>query len=174
MHLWKAFYNDNNLGGCCGETHVMLGKVCKYLVKPFIATQNFEYKISCILDKPLETSFGYLTGAFSAYRLRAIMGWPLLQCFHGDATSSHKLGKKGIQGMNAFKRNMFLAEDRILCFELVMKAGSKWHVSYVKQAKAETDIPEGMIEFISSAPPPDSNIRPFLFGKATLVVNAII
>jgi cellulose synthase/poly-beta-1,6-N-acetylglucosamine synthase-like glycosyltransferase len=34
--------------------------------------------------------------------------------------------------MNIFKKNMFLAEDRILCFEIVAKAGSKWHLSYVK------------------------------------------
>lgn len=38
---------------------------------------------------------------------------------------------------------MFLAEDRILCFELVAKAGDKWHLSYVKPAKGETDVPEG-------------------------------
>lgn len=59
------------------------------------------------------------------------------------------LGKKGIDGMNIFKKNMFLAEDRILCFELVAKAGQKWHLSYIKAAKGETDVPEGAAEFIS-------------------------
>jgi chitin synthase len=59
------------------------------------------------------------------------------------------LGKKGIEGMNIFKKNMFLAEDRILCFELVAKAGSKWHLTYVKASKGETDVPEGAPEFIS-------------------------
>lgn len=42
---------------------------------------------------------------------------------------------------------MFLAEDRILCFELVAKAGDKWHLSYVKPAKGETDVPEGRKTF---------------------------
>lgn len=51
--------------------------------------------------------------------------------------------------MNIFKKNMFLAEDRILCFELVAKAGQKWHLSYIKAAKGETDVPEGAPEFIS-------------------------
>jgi cellulose synthase/poly-beta-1,6-N-acetylglucosamine synthase-like glycosyltransferase len=60
------------------------------------------------------------------------MGRPLEQYFHGDHTLSKILGKKGIDGMNIFKKNMFLAEDRILCFELVAKAGAKWHLSYVK------------------------------------------
>ncbi|OJJ40041.1 hypothetical protein ASPWEDRAFT_189665 [Aspergillus wentii DTO 134E9] len=152
LALWEAFYNDRNLGGACGEIHAMLGKGWRNLVNPLVAAQNFEYKISNILDKPLESSFGYvsvLPGAFSAYRYRAIMGRPLEQYFHGDHTLSKKLGKKGIEGMNIFKKNMFLAEDRILCFELVAKAGFKWHLTYVKASKGETDVPEGTAEFIS-------------------------
>jgi len=168
LGLWEAFYNDKDCGGACGEIHAMLGKGGKMLLNPLVATQNFEYKISNILDKPLESSFGYVSvlvcstpprmyfqtnnlqpGAFSAYRFRAIMGRPLEQYFHGDHTLSARLGKKGIEGMNIFKKNMFLAEDRILCFELVAKAGSKWHLTYVKTSKAETDVPEGAAEFIS-------------------------
>ncbi|KAI5812360.1 chitin synthase-domain-containing protein [Pyronema omphalodes] len=152
LGLWEAFYNDKDCGGACGEIHAMLGKGGKMLLNPLVASQNFEYKISNILDKPLESSFGYvsvLPGAFSAYRFRAIMGRPLEQYFHGDHTLSARLGKKGIEGMNIFKKNMFLAEDRILCFELVAKAGSKWHLTYVKTSKAETDVPEGAPEFIS-------------------------
>ncbi|KAI1389687.1 glycosyltransferase family 2 protein [Hypoxylon trugodes] len=152
LALWEGFYNDKDLGGACGEIHAMLGKGGKKLMNPLVAVQNFEYKISNILDKPLESSFGYvsvLPGAFSAYRFRAIMGRPLEQYFHGDHTLSKILGPKGIEGMNIFKKNMFLAEDRILCFELVAKAGSKWHLTYIKAAKGETDVPEGAPEFIS-------------------------
>ena len=151
LSLWEGFYNDKDLGGACGEIHVELGRGWKNLINPLVATQNFEYKISNILDKPLESSFGYvsvLPGAFSAYRFRAIMGRPLEQYFHGDHTLAKKYGKKGIEGMNIFKKNMFLAEDRILCFELVAKAGSKWHLAYIKASKGETDVPEGAPEFI--------------------------
>ncbi|KAF1940590.1 chitin synthase B [Clathrospora elynae] len=151
LALWEGFYNDKDLGGACGEIHAMLGKGWKNLLNPLVAAQNFEYKISNILDKPLESSFGYvsvLPGAFSAYRYRAIMGRPLEQYFHGDHTLAKILGKKGIEGMNIFKKNMFLAEDRILCFELVAKAGSKWHLTYIKASKGETDVPEGAAEFI--------------------------
>ncbi|KAK7431640.1 Chitin synthase, class 3 [Neonectria magnoliae] len=151
LALWEGFYNDKNLGGACGEIHAMLGKGGRKLFNPLVAIQNFEYKISNVLDKPLESSFGYvsvLPGAFSAYRFRAIMGRPLEQYFHGDHTLSKILGKKGIDGMNIFKKNMFLAEDRILCFELVAKAGQKWHLTYIKSAKGETDVPEGAAEFI--------------------------
>ncbi|KAL4921175.1 chitin synthase-domain-containing protein [Aspergillus aurantiobrunneus] len=152
LALWEAFYNNKNLGGACGEIHALLGPRWEKLVNPLVAAQNFEYKISNILDKPLESMFGYvsvLPGAFSAYRYRAIMGRPLEQYFHGDHTLSKRLGKKGIEGMNIFKKNMFLAEDRILCFELVAKAGQKWTLSYVKASKGETDVPEAPPEFLS-------------------------
>jgi chitin synthase len=152
LALWEGFYNDKDLGGACGEIHAMLGSYGLNLLNPLIAIQNFEYKISNILDKPLESSFGYVTvlpGAFSAYRFRAIFGRPLTQYFHGDHTLSKVLGKKGIDNMNIFKKNMFLAEDRILCFELVAKAGQKWHLTYIKAAKGETDVPESAAEFLS-------------------------
>jgi chitin synthase len=121
------------------------------LLNPLIAAQNFEYKMSNILDKPLESSFGYvsvLPGAFSAYRYGAIQGRPLEQYFHGDHSLADRLGSKGIHGMDIFTKNMFLAEDRILCFELVAKAGCKWTLTYVKPSKAETDVPESAPELI--------------------------
>lgn len=37
---------------------------------------------------------------------------------------------------------------RILCFELVAKAGDKWTLGYVKPSKAETDVPEQATELI--------------------------
>lgn len=151
LALWEAFYNDKDLGGACGEIHAMLGKGWRNLINPLVAAQNFEYKISNILDKPLESSFGYvsvLPGAFSAYRYRAIMGRPLDQYFLGDHTATKINRGKGIETMNIFKKNMFLAEDRILCFELVAKQGQKWHLTYVKASKGETDVPEGAPEFI--------------------------
>jgi len=168
-YLWEAFYNDKNLGGACGEIHAML-KSGKKLLNPLVAAQNFEYKMSNILDKPLESSFGYvsvLPGAFSAYRYKALLGRPLEQYFHGDHTLASRLGKKGVEGMNIFTKNMFLAEDRILCFELVAKAGDKWHLSYVKPAKGETDVPEGVAELIGQR-------RRWLNGSFAASVYALV
>ena len=41
-----------------------------------------------------------------------------------------------------FTANMYLAEDRILCWELVSKRGGSWILHYVKSAYAVTDVPD--------------------------------
>ncbi|KAJ7770930.1 glycosyltransferase family 2 protein [Mycena maculata] len=168
-YLWEAFYNDSHLGGCCGEIHAMI-KGGKKLLNPLVAAQNFEYKMSNILDKPLESTFGYvsvLPGAFSAYRYRAILGRPLEQYFHGDHSLADRLGDKGINGMSIFQKNMFLAEDRILCFELVAKANDRWTLTYVKPSKAETDVPESAAELIGQR-------RRWLNGSFAASVYALV
>jgi chitin synthase len=39
------------VGGACGEIAVDVGKGCSNIVNPLVAAQNFEYKMSNILDK---------------------------------------------------------------------------------------------------------------------------
>ncbi|CAI6244364.1 unnamed protein product [Periconia digitata] len=145
--LWKAFDLEPMCAGACGEIKAMLVHG-KKLLNPLVATQNFEYKMSNILDKPLESAFGFITvlpGAFSAYRYCALQNdktgqGPLQKYFLGEE----------MHGTNAgiFTANMYLAEDRILCFELVSKRQSRWILQYVKSATGETDVPTEMADFI--------------------------
>ncbi|PPQ93389.1 hypothetical protein CVT25_015462, partial [Psilocybe cyanescens] len=51
-HLWKAFDINSNVGGACGEIVALKGKYGRNLINPLVAAQNFEYKMSNILDKP--------------------------------------------------------------------------------------------------------------------------
>ncbi|CEP16602.1 hypothetical protein [Parasitella parasitica] len=149
-HLWKAFDANEDVGGACGEICVMKGTACVDLLNPLVAAQNFEYKMSNILDKPLESVFGYISvlpGAFSAYRYAALQNdangvGPLQKYF---------LGEKHDETDNAdiFTANMYLAEDRILCFELIAKKHQKWVLKYVQTAFGETDCPDQLPEFIS-------------------------
>ncbi|KAK7045814.1 Chitin synthase 4 [Paramarasmius palmivorus] len=148
-HLWKAFDINSNVGGACGEIVALKGKWGLNLLNPLVAAQNFEYKMSNILDKPLESVFGYITvlpGAFSAYRYIALqndsMGeGPLQKYFLGE--------KMHGAGADIFTANMYLAEDRILCWELVSKRGGSWILHYVKSAYAVTDVPDQVPELIS-------------------------
>ncbi|KAK4900817.1 hypothetical protein LTR27_001998 [Elasticomyces elasticus] len=145
--LWKAFDREPMCAGACGEIKAMLEKG-KNLINPLVAAQNFEYKMSNILDKPLESAFGFITvlpGAFSAYRFLALQN---------DKTGQGPLDKyfagEKMHGSNAgiFTANMYLAEDRILCFELVSKRNCSWILQYVKSATGETDVPTEMADFI--------------------------
>ncbi|KAF8334650.1 glycosyltransferase family 2 protein [Cantharellus anzutake] len=138
-HLWKAFDLNSNVGGACGEIVAMKGNWGLDLLKnPLVAAQNFEYKI-----------FGYITvlpGAFSAYRYVALQNdaigeGPLQKYFLGEKLHG--------AGADIFTSNMYLAEDRILCWELVSKRGGSWILHYVKSAYAETDVPDQVPELIS-------------------------
>jgi chitin synthase len=105
--------------------------------------------MSNILDKPLESVFGFISvlpGAFSAYRYVALQNdakgeGPLEKYFKGEKMHGADAG--------IFTANMYLAEDRILCFELVTKRKSHWVLQYVKSSYAETDVPNEISNLIS-------------------------
>jgi chitin synthase len=128
----------------------MLGTACCHLLNPLVAAQNFEYKMSNILDKPLESVLGYISvlpGAFSAYRYAALKNdvvgkGPLEKYFIGE--DLHNANNTRLSAAN-----MYLAEDRILCFELVAKNQRGWLLQYVHNAFGETDVPSQLPEFIS-------------------------
>ncbi|KAJ3133279.1 Chitin synthase, class 2 [Irineochytrium annulatum] len=144
FHLYQAFRRDPNVAGACGEIAVELGKSMSKLLNPIVAVQNFEYKMSNILDKPLESVFGYISvlpGAFSAYRFKALQGEPLDCYFKGEHLEEYSPN-------DVRQANMYLAEDRILCFELVVKSGSSNILKYVKSARAETDVPDSLHDLI--------------------------
>jgi len=148
-HLWKAFDRDSSVAGAAGEIKAAKGKAWLALLNPLVASQNFEYKMSNILDKPLESVFGYITvlpGALSAYRYHALQNdenghGPLSQYFKGETLHG--------QDADIFTANMYLAEDRILCWELVAKRNERWVLKYVKSATGETDVPDAVPEFVS-------------------------
>jgi len=109
---------------------IKIGPGYTKLLNPLVASQNFEYKMSNILDKSLESVFGFISvlpGAFSAYKYVALLdespgSGPLSSYFKGEQ----------MDNSNIFQANNYLAEDRILCFELVSKKHEKWTLKYVK------------------------------------------
>ncbi|KAI9142080.1 chitin synthase-domain-containing protein [Paraphysoderma sedebokerense] len=159
--LWKCFDENAQIGGACGEICVEYDNLL-HLATPLIAAQNFEYKMSNILDKPLESVAGYISvlpGAFSAYRYEALKGAPLDAYFLGEKLHG--------SGGDVFSANMYLAEDRILCFELVAKKNDDWLLYYEKDSKADTDVPDNFPEFISQR-------RRWLNGSTFALLYALI
>ncbi|DAZ97368.1 TPA: hypothetical protein N0F65_003391 [Lagenidium giganteum] len=141
--LIRSMDRNPQIGGVAGEIAVDHPNY----FNPVIAAQHFEYKISNIMDKSLESVFGFISvlpGAFSAYRYEAIRAekgaGPLPEYFKSLTTSTKELGP--------FKGNMYLAEDRILCFELLARPGRNWTMHYVKDAIACTDVPETLVDLI--------------------------
>ncbi|KAG0296640.1 Chitin synthase, class 1 [Linnemannia gamsii] len=148
--LWKAFDLNSNVAGACGEIKPVKGAGAKNLLNPLVAAQNFEYKMNNILDKPLESVIGYISvlpGAFSAYRYKALLTSP--ETPDSGPLISYFKGEKPSPDSGIFDANMYLAEDRILCFELVAKRNYAWTLRYVKAAWAETDVPDTVPELIS-------------------------
>ena len=135
--LFQAMERNGQIAGCCGEIAVDKPD----WLNAVEASQHFEYKMSHVLDKSTESVFGFISvlpGAFSAYRYCAIKPGddgtgPLVEYFKSITASPKELGP--------FKANMYLAEDRILCYEIIARADEKWTLHYVKNAVAETDVP---------------------------------
>merc|ERR1711920_108258 len=160
--LIKTMDRNPNIGGVAGEIAVDKPNFCN----PIVASQHFEYKISNIMDKSLESVFGFISvlpGAFSGYRYQAIrvengVG-PLADYFKSLTTSTKDLGP--------FKGNMYLAEDRILGFEVLARPGKKWLMAYVKGAIARTDVPMTLVDLIKQR-------RRWLNGSFFAGVYAII
>ncbi|TQS32570.1 hypothetical protein Golomagni_07111, partial [Golovinomyces magnicellulatus] len=82
----------------------------------------------------------------SAYRYVALQNdkngqGPLEKYFLGETLH-------GGSDAGLFESNMYLAEDRILCFELVTKRNCHWILQYVKSATGETDVPDTVTELV--------------------------
>jgi chitin synthase len=128
VRLFAAMERDPQIGGCCGEIAVDNKNYCSNAVT---AAQVYEYKTSNFMGKCFESLFGYiavLPGAFSAYRFQAIKGQPLQSYFYS----------MGGRELSPFKANMYLAEDRVLCLELVAKQNCNWILKYISDAPAVT------------------------------------
>lgn len=128
-----------NVGGATGEICVGEVNYCD----PLMASQHVDYRVGQQLDKALEHMFGYvsvLPGAFALYRWQAIDGSPLRAYFQMEDVGPARL--------SPFAANMYLAEDRILAFELLAKRGSQYYLAWEPKAKAYTDVPSNLSELL--------------------------
>ncbi|OMJ95123.1 hypothetical protein SteCoe_1485 [Stentor coeruleus] len=136
--LYEAMRKDPRLAGCCGEIVPIVPKKFNMIVN----AQIVEYKLSHLMDKALESVIGYvsvLPGAFSAYRMECLNDTVLEKYFHSQYNPQ----------MTLFNANMYLAEDRILCLELVCLKNKSYLLRYVKESQAKTDVPDTLGKLLS-------------------------
>ncbi|KAL4424314.1 hypothetical protein ABPG75_001615 [Micractinium tetrahymenae] len=136
-NTYAHFKRNPWCGGLTGELRV------ERPYRNFLTSvQYMEWKVSHLLNKPIESICGYLTvlpGAFSAFRWAAVEGEPLRRYFYGLYSQND---------LSAFEANMYLAEDRVLCLEIVARKNSKYYLEYIKEAVAEADPVMGLAGLI--------------------------
>jgi cellulose synthase/poly-beta-1,6-N-acetylglucosamine synthase-like glycosyltransferase len=103
--------------------------------------QYVSFANSILLEWPTEEFAGYLSvipGQLSAIR------WDVLAREYAstrDTEASEPLDTyfKGLGSLTPYESMLYLAEDRVLCREIVSDATTKWTISYVDNALAVTD-----------------------------------
>ena len=140
--LYKYMKKHKHCGGCCGEIEVDfpggdgLGNT---LIK---VAQFYEYKMGHTPDKACESLYGYnsvLPGAYSLFRWEAVQGKPLQEFYRGNNKES----------LSCAEANKFLAEDRIMCLEIIIKERTGYYLTYVPEARSYTDAPPMLATLIS-------------------------
>lgn len=135
-----------NVGGACGEIECILsekkedGQAVDFVESVLLRTQYVEYKVSHYMDKATESLFGFvsvLPGAFSTFRWECINGEPLASFLRGCKDEFADVE----QIMPCFTANKYLAEDRIMCLEIITKKQKNFIIHYVPGAKCLTDPP---------------------------------
>ena len=150
MFYMEAF---KKVGGASGEIEVMLndrnedGTPISFFQSIILRSQYVEYKLSHYVDKAAESLFGFvsvLPGAFSAFRWEAIKETPLEEFLKGQKLTDSKLDSYA----SCKEANMYLAEDRIMCLEIIVKKDERYILNYIPGCKALTDAPSTLRQLI--------------------------
>ncbi len=119
--------------------------------------QSGDFIYQKLMNWPAEVLFGYLTvipGQFCLFRWNALYAKevdfsykePVL-CQDGHKTPLENYFR-GLKQLGPFESNMFLAEDRILGFEIISNQKSGWNLTYIPSAVAITDPCDSLNELL--------------------------
>lgn len=142
--LQKTLEADPTLGALASRVQTL---------KPYsptnilLAWQYADFFVQKILDWPAEVLSGYLTvipGQFSIVRWSALSEAES----NKEPTPNSTLGKyfRGLGPLSPMEGNMFLAEDRVLGFEIISK--KIYNIGYAIQAEATTDTCQSLSELM--------------------------
>ena len=140
-YLYEAMEKRPEIAGCCGEIKPSFNVDFKPYLNPVFMGQVVEYKMSHVFDKSLENVLGFVTvlpGAFCAYRWSQLDTEILWEEYFKSICRPWE--------MDCFNSNIFLAEDRVLCYSLICK--DKNILKYIKNSVAETFVPSTLAELL--------------------------
>mmetsp|Transcript_25089 Transcript_25089/g.28853 ORF Transcript_25089/g.28853 Transcript_25089/m.28853 type:complete len:236 (+) Transcript_25089:576-1283(+) len=139
-HIVMHMERFTDVGGACGEIECILlekkddGAEVNFTESVLMRAQYVEYKLSHYMDKAVESLFGFISvlpGAFSTFRWECINGDPLNEFLKGSKDEFADINSI----MNCNVANKYLAEDRIMCLEIIAKKGSCYIMHYIPGAK---------------------------------------
>ena len=136
--LVEAFERDARVGAVASS---ILPPAPSSAFKLLQCWQYASFANSMLLEWPAESASGYLSvipGQLSAVRWEAIQGAGPLDrsAEHRDALDVYF---KGLGPLTPQESMLYLAEDRVLCREIVSQPQIEWTISHVDKASAITD-----------------------------------
>lgn len=138
---------DPTIAGTCG--HMIPDRTCGNVL---VMSQVFEYEHGHIVDKSMESMFGFITvlpGAYSAFRYDAIRRDQWVQGRYRREGPLVEYFKPLVQSIDSpALLNMGLAEDRFLCFALMVMKNRNYSLWYCRRALAVTDVPDSLQAFL--------------------------
>ena len=144
--LLDAMEEHPSVGGAAGEILVRVPGEANKCCAPMdclVDAQRFEYWSSHYLDKASEAFFGYISvlpGAFSLYRWEAVQGRVSDEYF--------RLERQPLSTLSPFEANIYLAEDRIMAFNILAHKKRAYSLWFVPSSTATTDVPNHMPELV--------------------------
>lgn len=146
-HFWKYLENNKNVGAAASRVQVPTP------LKPYSILQTWQYgdfAAQKLFDWPAEIISGYLTvlpGQFCVFRWKAISSNDE-KTTPGEPQNLSPLDNyfRGLSNLGPFESNMFLAEDRILGYEIISRKDNGWQLAYVPEVVAITDACDTLTE----------------------------
>lgn len=148
LHLfWKYMEQHKKVGAAASRVQV---PTSKNRINVLNTWQFGDFAAQKLIDWPAEIISGYLSvipGQFCVFRWAAI-----------SSTKEQTDGNienlktpldnyfRGLNNLGPFESNMFLAEDRILGYEIISRKNSNWQLAYVPEVLAITDSCDTLTE----------------------------
>ena len=145
-HLWSTLEEDSQCAAAASSILVSPPSSPWHLLHLW---QYVYFVWSKTIEWPLQSLGGYLEvipGQFSIIRWSAFSYGT--QSNHPHAESPLNFYFRGMKALPPFEANMFLAEDRVLAFQLIAQPKSDWTIRYVHSAIAITDKCKSLCELL--------------------------